>query len=427
MGLKLSADAITEDLLAYIHAGPSPFHAVAEGLRRLEGAGFERLEEGGVWDLAPGGCYAFVRGETSICAFVMGSAPVAEGGFNVVGAHTDSPNFRLKPHADHERGGYRRLGVETYGGVLMQTWIDRDLGISGRVVFDDLKGGQEHRLVRSDEPVARIPRVAIHLDPKANDHGIGNRQVDLVPIYGLDEDGPDFRAWLRTLAGVEADREILAWDLMVHVIEPPTVGGLDGAFIFAPRLDNLASCHAALSALIAQSQVPAEATRIVVLYDHEEVGSSSLQGAAGTLLSDLVGRLASGEDLARAKAHSFFLSADMAHAVHPHHPEKHDPEHQPVLNGGPVIKYNANQRYATDADSAARFKRLCRDAEVPVQEFVMRSDMPCGSTIGPIVTSRLGIRTLDVGCAMLSMHSSREMAGAHDQPRMQRVMERFFS
>jgi aspartyl aminopeptidase len=420
-------DPVTEDLLAFIHAGSSPFHAVAEGVRRLEEAGFVRLDEAGEWSLAPKGRYFIVRGETSLCAFVMGQAPVAEAGFRLVGAHTDSPNLRLKPQAEHEREGYRRLGVETYGGVLLQTWIDRDLGISGRIVVDDGAGGQSSHLVRSDRPVARIPRVAIHLDTKANDEGIGNRQVDLVPIYGLEDESPEFSAWLRELAGVTPEAEILATDLMLHVVEPPTVGGLDGSFIFAPRLDNLASCHAGLSALIARAEDAVDATRVVVLYDHEEVGSTSMQGAAGSLISDLLNRIGSGEDLARAKAQSFFLSVDMAHAVHPHHPEKHDPEHKPVLNGGPVIKYNANARYATDGESAARFKRLCREAQVPVQEFVMRTDMPCGSTIGPIVASQLGIRTLDVGCAMLSMHSAREMSGAHDQSSMQRVLDCFFS
>ncbi|MEZ6195624.1 MAG: M18 family aminopeptidase [Planctomycetota bacterium] len=420
---------VTPDLLDFIAAGPTPFHVVAEVARRLDAAGFEPLDETARWELRPGGRYRVVRGETTIAAFVLGQAPPSEAGFALVGAHTDSPNLRLKPRAAFEREGYRQVGVETYGGVLLQTWFDRDLGLSGRLLVASGDAAPRSVLVRCDDPVARIPRLAIHLDATANDAGIADRQIDLAPILGLTGEGPDFETWLRRRAGLADGETVLATDLMLHPVEPPAIGGIDGDLVFAPRLDNLASCHAAVRALLDHVDAPSAATRGLLLYDHEEVGSTTRQGAAGSLLADLVARLGGEkeEDRARARARSWFLSVDMAHARHPNRPEKHDPQHKPALNGGPVIKYNANARYATDGETAAHFKRLCAAADVPVQEFVMRTGSPCGSTIGPVVAAQLGLRTADVGCPMLSMHSARETAGARDQDLMIRALGVFFS
>ena len=424
----MAAAPETLDLLDFIHAGPSPFHAVAEVSRRLDALGFEALDEGEAWSLQPGGRYRVVRGETTIAAFVLGTKGIEEAGIHACGAHTDSPNLRLKPKAAQERHGYRLLGVEVYGGVLLKTWIDRDLGLSGRVVIEGEQGRREV-LVRSDEPLARIPELAIHLDRDSNTKGVEDRQNGVVPVTGLVSDEPGFCRWLEAQAGVKEGEIILSGELMMHVVEPPTLGGIDGEFVFAPRLDNLASCHAILTALGNVIETETEATRLFVFYDHEEIGSSTAQGAAGSFLSDILDRIAEGdaERAARARSRSSFLSIDMAHAVHPHRADRHDPDHQPRLNGGPCIKYNANFRYATDARTAAHFHALGREAGVPVQEFVMRNDLPCGSTIGPMVETRLGIAAVDVGNPMLSMHSAREMCGAADQPMMIRLLERYYS
>ncbi|MEE9393895.1 MAG: M18 family aminopeptidase [Planctomycetota bacterium] len=423
--------AAAQDMIDYIDAAPTPFHAVAETRRRLEGAGFSELMEGDAWSLAVGARHYVIRNETTIAAFIVGNEEAAEAGFRVVGAHTDSPNLRLKPRPDYEREGYQQLGVEIYGGVLLSTWFDRDLGIAGRVVVGGANG-QRSILVKSERALARVPQLAIHLGRKANDEGVGNRQVVMPPIVGLSGGEVDFPAWLKGQVQLEGGEEILAFELMLHTIEPSGFSGLNEEFVHAPRLDNLASCHAALVALLAKADVATATTRMLVFYDHEEVGSSSAQGAASSFLADVMRRVTcvqggGTEAECRARAKTFHLSADMAHAVHPNYAAKHDPHHKPAINQGPCIKYNANARYATEADSAAFFKRLAAEAGVPVQEFVMRTDMPCGSTIGPIIAARLGIKTVDIGNPMLSMHSCREMAGRDDQAAMIKILERFFA
>jgi len=423
----------TQDLLAFIEASPTPHHCVAEARRRAEEAGFVRLDEAEAWRLEPGRGYVVERGG-GLVAFRVGTAPAAEAGFRIVGAHTDSPNLRLKPQADFGKEGYLQLGVEVYGGVLLYTWLDRDLGLAGRVVLrGERPGALEHRLVRIARPLLRVPSLAIHLNREVNKKGLVlNEQSHLPPVLGLAEDpGVDgMHALLAEELGVERDR-ILAWDLSLMDVVPPAVGGLRGEFVFAPRLDNQASSHAALAALL---RAPAAAaTQLACLYDHEEVGSGSVSGAGGSLVEDVLVRVAEVEGpgatpgaLRRAIARSWQVSADMAHAVHPNFADKHEPQHLPRLNGGPVIKVNAQQRYATDAEGAALFEALCRDADVPVQKFVTRTDLACGSTIGPISAARLGVRTVDVGNPMLSMHSIREQAGAEDPERMVAVLARFY-
>ena len=423
------------DLLAYIDRSPTPYHAVAETVRRLHEAGYQALDEGDPWDLSPGDRRYVVRGDGSLAAFEVGRRSPAEAGFRAIGAHTDSPNLRVKPEPDVKAHGYRQLAVEPYGGVLLHTWLDRDLSLAGRV---SLRGadGPRTALVDFGRPLLRVPNLAIHLFREIRTEGLKlNAQSHAVPVVGL-EDAPPLpellAAELRAQgdAKVETD-DVLAFELMTYDVQPACVAGAQGEFVHAARLDNLASCHAAVSALTAAGE-PADFTRLVVLYDHEEVGSRSAQGASGTLLPDLVERVVSGfkggapQGAARALSRSLLVSADMAHAVHPNYADRHEPGHRPKIGRGPVIKTNAGQAYASNADTAGRFRAWCQQADVAPQQFVTRSDLACGSTIGPISAARVGIPTVDVGNPMLSMHSCREMAGSADVEPMLRVLGVFF-
>ena len=429
-------DAAANDLLAYIDASPTPYHAVRETVRRLSAQGYRELDERQPWDLKPGDKVYVTRGDTSIAAFHLGTRPVDQSGFKLVGAHTDSPNLRLKPNAQVQRNGYHQLGVEVYGGPLFSTWLDRDLSIAGRVVVAH-EGRPAHHLVDFRRPLLRIPNLAIHLNRTVNTDGLKlNAQDHLVPVLGLERSGAvDLKAMLvedlarggtRVAAG-----DILGFDLCLYDLQPSIRSGAAGEFLHAPRLDNLASSHAGLSALLAQSG-PGEATRGVVLYDHEECGSRSAQGAASPFLRDLLERITLAhsdgrrDSFHRAIRHSFLVSADMAHAVHPNYASMHEPKHQPLLGAGPVIKSNVNQSYATDGESWAWFALHCREAGVTPQNFVTRTDLGCGSTIGPISAGELGIRTVDVGNPMLSMHSIRELAAAADVAAMISVLRGFY-
>ncbi|HLT30474.1 MAG TPA: M18 family aminopeptidase [Myxococcaceae bacterium] len=426
-----------DDLLAFIEASPTPFHAVAEVIRRLEARGYRRFDETRSWDVKPGDRVYVERADSSIAAFRMGSVPPAEGGFRLVGAHTDSPNLRLKPRPAYTRAGVRQFGVEVYGGVLLHTWLDRDLGIAGRVLARGADGSVRSHLVRVDGPMLRVPSLAIHLNREVNKEGLKlNAQEHLAPMFALEDAGAfDLHAFLlETLRsdGVELDEgSILGVDLSLHDAQPPTRSGRNGEFLHAPRLDNLACCHAGLVALLDAPDDGRETVGIV-LFDHEEVGSRSAQGAGGTLLEDCVTRLClgdgprRGDELQRAVAGSWLLSCDMAHALHPNYSDRHEPRHRPLLGGGPVLKTNANQSYATDGRGQALFAALCREADVPMQDFVTRTDLPCGGTIGPISAARIGMRTVDVGAPMLSMHSIREMCAARDIEAFIPVLTRFF-
>ena len=425
-----------DDLLRFIDASPSPHHAVDEARRRLDAAGFRSLSEADAWELSAGDKVYVIRGGASIAAFVLGTKPPSDVGFRLVGAHSDSPNLRVKPNPLRTEGGCVRLGVETYGGVLWHTWLDRDLSIAGRVSVRDGEATRSH-LLRFEGPLLRIPSLAIHLNRGVNKEGLKlNAQKHLPPLMALvEKEKLDFRALLRdelSRGGVEVDAaDVLGWDLCCFDVQPSSVGGLNAEFLFAPRLDNLASCHAGLSALLRLDGGGAR-TAGVVLYDHEEVGSRSAQGAASSFMRSCLKRISqarSPEDeaaLERAIARSFMLSADMAHAVHPNHSDRHDSAHQPILGDGPVIKINANQAYATDGEGWASFERWCADVSVKPQRFIVRTDLPCGGTIGPITAAELGLRVVDVGSPMLSMHSCREMAATADVAPMIDVMERFF-
>jgi aspartyl aminopeptidase len=392
----------------------------------LEAHGYQLLDEAELWDVSAGDKVYLVRGGGSLAAFHMGGAPTSEAGFHLVGAHSDSPNLRVKPNPELTHAGYGQLGVEPYGGVLLHTWLDRDLSLAGRVLLADGSA----RLVDFGRELLRVPSLAIHLNRKVNSEGLKlNAQKHMAPIVTLNDLGElDLRVLLAEELGDIKAGDVLAWDLMAYDMQPATRSGVSREFIHAGRIDNLASCHAGVTALTT-AQGDAEITRGVVLYDHEEVGSRSAQGAASDFVRSCLQRLSgeSPEDYHRAVAKSFMISADMAHAVHPNYTDRHEPKHQPVLGGGPVVKINVNQSYATDGESWASFERWAREADVTTQRFVVRSDLGCGSTIGPITAAELGIRTVDAGNPMLSMHSCREVAAAADVPKMIDVMKRFYS
>lgn len=429
---------LAQDLINFIDASPTPWHAVAEASRRLEAAGFRALDPSATWQVSPGDKVYVTRAGSSLLAFQVGTEPLTSSGFRLVGAHTDSPNLRLKPSPAYMKRGYAQLGVEVYGGVLWHTWLDRDLSLAGRVVVAGADGKTASHLVDfGRRSLLRIPNIAIHLNRTVNSEGLKlNAQEHLAPIWALEASGDVDLAQLiaQELAkgGVTvAPADVLAWDLCLYDVQPSTRSGLSGEFVHAPRLDNLGSSHAALAALLESK--PRASTCGVVLYDHEEVGSRSAQGAASPFLRDTLERLAAAlghterESYLRALDASFVISADMAHAIHPNYVDRHEPNHAPLLGAGPVIKSNANQSYATDAETAAFFVRLCRDAGVTPQHFVTRTDMPCGSTIGPVTAGELGVRTIDIGNPMLSMHSIREMAAASDVEKMVAVLRRFFA
>lgn len=411
------------ELIDFIDASPSPWHAVASAEARLLAAGYIRLEEGERWQLAKDARYYVVRG-ASMLAFMPGALSVAESGFRIVGAHTDSPGFRLKPKAALGGDGLARLGVEIYGGPILATFTDRDLSLAGRVM---LKNGaaRQTRLLRFERPLLRLPNLAIHMNRDVNEQGLKlNKQTELPLILGALGEGADAEINLRRLLAdaVQADAaDLLSWDLAVYDVQKGCLWGADEEFIADSQLDNLASSHAALTALIA-TNTPA-ATCVMALFDHEEVGSESASGAGGSFVADVLTRIClhaelDEEDKLRAMAKSFFISADMAHAYNPNFPSAYEPAHKVRVNGGPVIKTNVNQRYATNAETAARFIGFCEAAGVPYQQYAHRSDLGCGSTIGPVVASQLGMATVDVGSAMWAMHSARESAGAADHAYM---------
>ena len=425
MNKQTKADRI-QSLLEFIDRSPTPFHAVQEITNTLSNKDFIEIKETDAWRLKPNGRYFLTRNDSSLIAFVVGSKPE----FKIIGAHTDSPNLRLKPQAVYAKNGYLQLGVEVYGGVLLSTWTDRDLSLAGRVVLAGKKNPST-KLVRFKQALLRIPQLAIHLNRNVNKKGlILNEQNHLPPIFSMqNKSAPD--EVLKKMVARELKCKpvnIMGLDLSLYDTQPGALAGAEREFIFSGRLDNLASCHSAMHALTG-STMKDPATRVIAFYDHEEVGSESAQGAGSPFLKDVLERIILSEKregFLRAMANSFFISADMAHAIHPNYSEMHDNQHMPIINGGPVIKSNAGQRYATDAMSSVWFESLCKKAGIPVQKFVVRSDLGCGSTIGPITAANLGVRTVDIGNPMLSMHSIREMAGANDHELLIRAFKEFF-
>ncbi|MEU6013518.1 M18 family aminopeptidase [Streptomyces sp. NPDC047515] len=419
-----------DDLLSFIRDSPSPYHAVASAAQRLEKAGFRELHGTEDWTGATGGAFV-ARGGALMAWYVPEDAP-AHTPFRIVGAHTDSPNLRVKPVPDTGSAGWRQIAVEVYGGVPLNTWLDRDLGISGRLTLRGPDGGVGSRLVRIDEPLARVPQLAIHLDHTVNDGLALDRQRHLTPLWALG--APEEGALLRRVAAAaEVDRDdVLGWDLMLHDTQPPGYLGADREFVVASRLDNLVSVHAGVTALVGAATGAEEPSCIPVLaaFDHEEVGSGSETGAQGPLLERVLGRSVtarggSAEDWSRALFGSFCVSADMTHAVHPNYAERHDPGHCPLPNGGPTVKVNVNQRYATDGAGMAVFTAACERAGVPRQSFVSNNARPCGTSIGPLTAARFGVATVDVGVPGLSMHSARELCGADDPGHLAAVLGAF--
>jgi len=414
---------LTDDLMSFLAASPSPYHAVANAAARLEKAGFRQVSETDAWDGTSGGRFVLRGG--AIVAWYVPEGAAAHTPFRIVGAHTDSPNLRVKPLPDMGAQGWRQVAVEIYGGPLLNTWLDRDLGLAGRL---SLRDGST-RLVNVDRPLLRVPQLAIHLDRSVSAEGLKlDKQRHLQPIWGLGNDvrDGDLIAFLEEENGLGAG-EVTGWDLMTHSVEPPAYLGRDNELVAGPRMDNLLSVHAGVSALVAVSgNDPASAREghgpyipVLAAFDHEESGSQSDTGADGPLLGGVLERSVfarggSYEDRARAFAGTVCLSSDTGHAVHPNYAERHDPTHHPRVNGGPILKVNVNNRYATDGSGRAVFAAACEKAGVPFQSFVSNNSMPCGTTIGPITAARHGIHTVDIGVAILSMHSARELCGADD-------------
>ena len=414
---------MTSDLIDFLDASPSPWHAVDSAIDRLDG--FVRLDETDAWTELPAAGYVVRSG--AIIAWRLPSDPTPPNTpFRLVGAHTDSPCLRVKPRPDTGGLGWKQLAVEVYGGILNNSWLDRDLGIAGRVVASD----GSVSLLNVAEPIARVPQLAVHLDRDVNSGGlILDTQQHLTPVWGVGTSTVgEFASWVRDVGEMDADPAW--WELCFYDVQGASVIGADHSLLASGRLDNQVSCWAAVTALAAAE--PSGHIAVAVLNDHEEVGSSSNTGAGGPFLESVLARIVAArggttEDLARSMVSSACVSADNAHAVHPNYPERHEPGHRPIVNAGPAIKVNSNQRYATSGETAAGFQRACERAGVPWQVFVSRNNMPCGSTIGPITATRLGIPTVDVGVPQLSMHSARELCGADDPGHLALALQEFLT
>ncbi|KAF8036948.1 hypothetical protein BT93_B0006 [Corymbia citriodora subsp. variegata] len=441
--------SVVSEFVAFLNASPTAFHAVDESKRLLREAGYEQVSEREDWNLEAGKKYFFTRNHSTIVAFAVGKKYVAGNGFHIVGAHTDSPCLKLKPVTKVSKGGCLQVGVQIYGGGLWHTWFDRDLTIAGRVIIREEKDGSasySHRLVRLEEPIMRIPTLAIHLDRGVNDGFKVNTQTHLLPVLATSimaelnkpaaengpkdvsiVDKPKHHSLLLQMLATQIDcapGEICDFELQACDTQPSVVAGALKEFVFSGRLDNLCMSFCSLKALIdatsSESSLDDETgVRMVALFDHEEVGSNSAQGAGSPAMFDALSRITScfGSDsnlIQKAIQRSFLVSADMAHALHPNYMDKHEENHQPKMHGGLVIKHNASQRYATNAVTSFVFREIAQKHNLPIQDFVVRNDMPCGSTIGPILASGVGIRTVDVGAPQLSMHSIREMCAVDD-------------
>ena len=431
-----STDRLIEDLGEFVMESPSSYHAAEAVARRLVAAGFTQLGEHQDWSAAPEsagpGRYVLVR-DGAVLAWIVPEGATPTTPVRILGAHTDSPGFKLKPRSTVLSHGWVQAGTEVYGGPLLNSWLDRELRLAGRLVTRD---GATH--LAATGPVARIPQLAIHLDRQVNEGLKLGKQAHTTPVLSLagsaqEAAEADVLKVIADAAGVAAD-EVDGYDVVVADSQQPGVFGAEGEFFASGRLDNLSSVHAGVVALeqAAEEAASGEVIPMLAAFDHEELGSASRSGAAGPFLEEVLGRIYAGlgatvTQRAQALAASWHLSSDAGHAVHPNYAERHDPANRPLPNGGPLLKINANQRYTTDAPGAAMWARVCRDAGVPTQEFVSNNDIPCGSTIGPITATRLGIRTVDVGIPLLSMHSAREMCGVEDVVYLTRAVRSFFT
>lgn len=421
---------LLDDLLGFLRDSPTPFHAVANLVALLQENGFQHINESDAWSLQSGGRYIVTRNDSSLLAFVLGSDDLVMNGIHLAGAHTDSPCLKIKPNPELQRSGYFQLGVEVYGGALLAPWFDRDLSLAGRVSYVTNDDQLKSALVDFKKPIAVIPSLAIHLDRDVNSSRSINAQTQLPPVLMCSDahNTSDFRALLLEQLRAQGEganaREITDYEISCYDTQPPALLGVAEEFISSARIDNLLSCFVGVRALLSAN---GKRTAMIVCSDHEEVGSASAAGAQGTLLQSVLQRIAGAqENYARMIDKSLLISCDNAHGVHPNFADKHDANHGPLLNQGPVIKINANQRYATNSETAAYFRQLCAQVDAPVQSFVVRSDMACGSTIGPIVATETGINTVDVGVPQWAMHSIRETAGSRDCEYLFRVLQQFF-
>ncbi len=416
---------IIDELLEFLRRSPTPFHAVANMASELDASGFERLREADRWELETGGRYYTVRNGSSLIAFGLHGDLLTDG-MRMIGAHTDSPCLKIKPEPELTKHGYLQLGVEVYGGALLNPWFDRDLSIAGRVTYPNASGSLTSTLIDFKRPVAVIPSLAIHLDREANQNRSVNEQKELPAVIAAD--GPQsFRNLLVKRLNEQyhdcgAD-EISDYELCLYDTQPAARIGLNREFITGARLDNLVSCYIGLRSLLDESP---ERPALLICNDHEEVGSMSASGAQGTFLKSVLERICgSRETFLRAMDRSMLISVDNAHGIHPNFEDRHDKNHGPLLNAGPVIKINANQRYASNSETSGVFRYFCKRLGVPVQTFVMRSDLACGSTIGPLTAGELGVRTLDVGIPQFAMHSIRELCGSADVDYLYRALRGF--
>ena len=425
-----SQQGFNEGLIEFLNQSPSPFHAVACMSNQLLAAGFEQLHEADAWQLKTGKGYFFTRNDSSIIAFRYHAEKMQAQGIRMLGAHTDSPCLKVKPNPEMHEQGYFQLGVEPYGGVLLNPWFDRDLSIAGRVNYLNAASKIVSSLVNFNRPLALIPSLAIHLHREANEGNKINKQKHLPPVLMQVEDAKtiNFRELLQqqlVLEGVTDCQKILDYELCFYDTQKAAVIGFKQEFIASARLDNLLSCYIGLQALLTMDN---DSPALLVCNDHEEVGSASACGAQGPMLEHCLQRLLpDNEQRLRTIDRSIMISADNAHGIHPNYADKHDNNHGPLLNQGPVIKVNANQRYATNSETSSLFKHLCELSGVCVQEFVTRSDLGCGSTIGPITATEIGVKTLDVGLPTFAMHSIRELAGAKDGIMLLSVLQRFLT
>lgn len=431
---------INTGLCDFIQASPTPFHAVENLSKQLLKAGYKQLNERDTWQLRSEQAYFVCRNSSSLIAFRTGKENIQETGFKMIGAHTDSPCLKVKPLPSISSKGYAQTGVEVYGGVLLNPWFDRDLSLAGRVYYKQKNGGVVACLINYEKAIASIPSLAIHLDRDANESHSINKQNHLAPILlQLSENKLfDFDALLlnflhENLAINDAEK-ILSHELSFYDSQQPALIGVENDFIASARLDNLLSCYVGLQALIASDK---KQSALLVCSDHEEVGSVSASGAAGPFLEAVLDRIIESfmienvdkiqEAKRRLLDNSMLISVDNAHGIHPNFPDKHDQQHGPILNQGPVLKINANQRYASNSETGAMISALCDTLGVPLQSFVVRSDMACGSTIGPIMSAELGLKTVDIGVPTFAMHSIRELAGCKDTEYLKQVLTAFYN
>lgn len=417
----MNKEDFNEGLLGFLDASPTPFHATKNMSLMLENAGFKKLVEEEMWSLKEGEKYYVTRNDASVIAFTYPK----NRAYTMIGSHTDSPNLKLKPNPVIKEHGVVKFGVEPYGGLLLNPWFDRDLSLAGKVAYLDANNEIKERLIDVKKSIAIIPSLAIHLDDKANKDRTINKQSDISPIMTTNEDFDfeEFIKWQLAKNEIEDVKELYAWELSFYDTQKASFVGLRDDFIASSRLDNLLSCYVGLLSICS---ISADKPMLLIASDHEEVGSASTSGAAGSFLENTLKRMYPNYDeYINMIRTSILISADNAHAIHPNYPDKHDKNHSPYINKGVVIKVNSNQRYASNATTISRFMNVAKRAGEPYQQFVTRSDMGCGSTIGPITATRLGIETLDIGLPTFAMHSIRELAGTEDAYALYKILLHF--